>query len=59
MCDHPILKSGYNYEQELKRRAYIERTMNRSLEENIEENNLMKQVIEIEKKLEKYDTYKK
>ena len=55
MFDHPILKSGYNYEQELKRRAYIERTMNRSLEDNIEENNLMKQAIEIEKKLEKYD----
>ena len=33
--------------------------MNRSLEDNIEENNLMKQAIEIEKKLEKYDTYKK
>ena len=49
MCDHPILKSGYNYEQELKRRAYIERTMNRSLEDNIKENNLMKQAIEIEK----------
>ena len=55
MFDHPILKSGYNYEQELKRRAYIERTMNRSLEENNEENILMKQAVEIEKKLEKYD----
>lgn len=27
--DHPILKSGYNFEQENKRRTYLERTMNK------------------------------
>ena len=55
LYDHPILKSGYNYEQEMKRRSYIERTMNRSTEETNEENNLLKQGEEIEKQLDKYD----
>ena len=53
--DHPILKSGYNYEQEMKRRSYIERTINRSLEETNEENSLIRQGEEIEKQLDKYE----
>lgn len=53
--DHPILKSGYNYEQEMKRRSYIERTMNRAIEETNEENSLIREGAEIEKQLDKYE----
>lgn len=53
--DHPILKSGYNYEQEMKRRAYLEKTINKSKEENQYENDLLKQADELEKKIEKME----
>jgi DNA methyltransferase 1-associated protein 1 len=53
--DHPIIKSGYNYEQEMKRRAYLERTINRSVEESLQESAMLKQAEEIEKKIEKFE----
>ena len=40
MFDHPIIKSGYNYDQEMKRRTYLEKTMNKSFAELKEESNL-------------------
>ena len=33
MFDHPIIKSGYNYDQEMKRRNYLEKNMNKTLSE--------------------------
>lgn len=51
--DHPYLKSGYSYDQEMKRRACLERIINRSKEETSQENELMKQAEEIEIKIEK------
>jgi DNA methyltransferase 1-associated protein 1 len=51
--DHPIIKSGYNYEQEMKRRAYLERTIVKTKEDTQQENDLLKQAEEIENKLEK------
>ena len=55
MFDHPILKSGYNYEQELKRRNYLERTMNRTLDEINDDTVMLKQAEVIEKKLEQFE----
>ena len=55
MFDHPILKSGYNYEQELKRRNYLERTMNRTVEEINDDTVMLKQAEVIEKKLEQFE----
>ena len=54
--DHPIIKSGYNYEQEIKRRNYLERTMNCvNTDENKEkEEMLIKQSEVIERKLERF-----
>lgn len=51
--DHPIIKSGYNYEQEMKRRAYLERNIVKSKEDTQQENELLKQAEEIVNKLEK------
>jgi len=53
--DHPILKSGYNYEQEMKRRAYLEKTINKSKEDVNVETELLKQADELEKKIEKFE----
>ena len=55
MFDHPILKSGYNYEQELKRRNYLERTMNRTVDEINDDTVMLKQAEVIEKKLEQFE----
>ena len=43
MFDHPILKSGYNSEQELKKRNYLERTMNKTFEDLKKEEDLLMQ----------------
>lgn len=51
--DHPILKSGYSYEQEIKRRACLERIINKSSENNAMETELVDQVQEIKDKIEK------
>lgn len=53
--DHPILKSGYTYEQEMKRRACLEKIISRTKEESNEEADLFKQASEIEAKYEKLD----
>ncbi|MCQ2821555.1 MAG: SANT/Myb-like DNA-binding domain-containing protein [archaeon] len=53
--DHPILRSGYNYEQELKRRNYIERTMQKTNEEIMEDNKMIEDAMEVGKKLEEYE----
>ena len=53
--DHPILKSGYNYEQEMKRRAYLEKTINKSKEDADIEGELLNQAFELEKKIEKFE----
>lgn len=53
--NHPLIKSGYNYEQEMKRKVYLERSMNRSNEEIMNEAHILKQAAEIEKKLTKYE----
>lgn len=55
--EHPILKSGYNYEQEMKRRACLERMISKSKEENIQEANLLKQSLEVQKRIEKYEKF--
>jgi DNA methyltransferase 1-associated protein 1 len=53
--NHPIIKSGYNYEQEMKRRACLERIISRTKEESQQEFELLKQAAELEKKAEKYE----
>jgi DNA methyltransferase 1-associated protein 1 len=53
--NHPILKSGYNYEQEMKRRACLERIISRSKEESQMEYEMLKQAVELEKKTEKFE----
>jgi DNA methyltransferase 1-associated protein 1 len=53
--NHPIIKSGYSYEQEMKRRACLERIISRTKEESQQEYELMKQAAELEKKAEKYE----
>lgn len=55
--EHPIIKSGYNYEQEMKRRACLERMISKSKEENSQENNILKQSLEIEKRIEKFEKF--
>lgn len=51
--DHPILKSGYCYEQEVKRRACLERIINKSTEQQKLENELIQQSNDIKEKQEK------
>jgi len=51
--DHPILKSGYCYEQEIKRRACLERIINKSSNQQKIENELIQQSNEIKEKQEK------
>lgn len=55
--EHPILKSGYCYEQEIKRRACLERIISRTKEDNLQEVNLLKQSLEVEKRIEKYEKF--
>ena len=59
LFDHPIIKSGYNYEQEIKRRTYLEKTMNKSFAELKEENNLMEMAENLNKKIEKNENFEK
>jgi len=53
--DHPILKSGYNYDQEVKRRACLERIINKTKEESIQENEVISKAMEIDSKIEKLE----
>ena len=48
--DHPILKSGYCYEQEIKRRACLERIINKSGNQQKLENELIQQSNDIKDK---------
>jgi len=57
MFDHPIIKSGYNYEQEMKRRTYLEKTMNKSFAELREENYLFEMAENLNKKMEKNEKF--
>ena len=57
MFDHPIIKSGYNYEQEMKRRIYLEKTMNKSFADLREENNLLEMAENLNKKMEKNEKF--
>ena len=57
--DHPIIKSGYNYEQEIKRRTYLEKTMNKSFAELKEENYIMELAENLDKKMEKNEKLEK
>ena len=57
MFDHPIIKSGYNYEQEMKRRTYLEKTMNKSFAELREENNLFEMAENLNRKMEKNEKF--
>ena len=57
MFDHPIIKSGYNYEQEMKRRTYLEKTMNKSFAELREENYLFELAENLNKKMEKNEKF--
>ena len=57
MFDHPIIKSGYNYEQEMKRRTYLEKTMNKSFTELKEENYLLEMAENLSKKMEKNEKF--
>ena len=59
MFEHPIIKSGYNYEQEMKRRTYIEKTMNKSFAELREENSLFEMAENLNKKIEKNEKFEK
>ena len=59
MFDHPIIKSGYNYEQEMKRRTYLEKTMNKSFAELREESNLFEMAENLNKKMEKNQKFEK
>ena len=57
MFDHPIIKSGYNYEQEMKRRTYLEKTMNKSFAELKEESYLLEMAENLNKKMEKNEKF--
>ena len=57
--DHPIIKSGYNYEQEIKRRTHLEKTMNKSFAELKEENYIMELAENLDKKMEKNEKLEK
>ena len=57
MFDHPIIKSGYNYEQEMKRRTYLEKTMNKSFAQLREENKLFEMAENLNKKIEKNEKF--
>ena len=55
MFDHPIIKSGYNFDQEMKRRTYLEKTMSKTFAELKEESNLFEMSENLNKKVEKND----
>ena len=59
MFDHPIIKSGYNYEQEMRRRTYLEKTMKKSFAELKEENLLFEMAENLNKKMEKNEKFEK
>ena len=49
------MKSGYNYDQEVKRRACLERIINKTKEESLAENEVITKAIEIDSKIEKLE----
>jgi DNA methyltransferase 1-associated protein 1 len=51
--DHPILRSGYSYDQEIKRRACLERIINKNADSQAMESELVDQAQEIKEKMEK------
>ena len=53
--DHPILKTKYDYEQELKRRACLERIINKPIETQKLEKDLIEQGYEIKQKIDKLE----
>ena len=59
LFDHPIIKSGYNYEQEIKRRKKKKKTMNKSFAELKEENYIMEMAENLNKKMEKNENFEK
>jgi len=57
--DHPILKSGYSYDQEIKRRACLERIINKNAEMQKIENDMIQQMEDINSKTEKIRKFDK
>jgi hypothetical protein len=51
--DHPILKTGYSYEQEIKRRAYLEKSLDKKNEVMQFTKYLFDNAVEVQDKLEK------
>ena len=57
--DHPILKSGYNCEQEIQRRACLDRLINKSVDEGKRADAFVKEAIVNYKKCEDFEKMKK
>lgn len=57
--EHPILKSGYCYDQEIKRRACLERIINKNADLQKIENEMLQQIEEINNKTEKIKKFDK
>ena len=57
--DHPIIKSGYCYEQEIKRRACLDRIINKNNEQQALETEIIDQANEIKEKIEKIQKFDK
>lgn len=57
--EHPILKSGYCYDQEIKRRACLERIINKNADLLKIENEMLQQIEEINNKTEKIKKFDK
>jgi len=53
LYDHPIIKSGYNNEQEIFRRNYLAKIMNKSISE-LKEDNSLNNIINEAKNFEEY-----
>lgn len=53
--DHPIIKSGYNYEQEIQRRTFMEREMNKKSEDQKAEEEFIRKVDIINAKIEEFN----
>lgn len=49
------MKSGYNFDQEVKRRACLERIINKTKEESMVENEVISKAMEIDSKIEKLE----
>lgn len=57
--DHPILKSGYSFENEVKRRACLERIINKNTDMLQTEKELLGQAAEVKEKIEKIMRFEK